>query len=211
MRRMLITLSFCLTAVATPALAGVGAEASPPAGQDVAAQRAALAAGLERIRFMAGPWAVTRYSRDREGAWTANETQIATFEPSMNDLYLDATFAAPGFVYRMVFSYDAVMETYRVVSRDDQSGLIDVYQGNFSPDGVLVLTNLESGTHYNSGGMKIHNRMTFTPTAEGWMASIDGSADEGATWRPQGRHEARRPVRTIAPEEASHASPSPAD
>lgn len=210
MRRILATLSLCLTAVAAPGLAEVGTEAFPSAGQDMAAQRAALAAGLQRIRFIAGSWAVTRYSRDRDGAWTANETQIMTVEPSMNDLYLDATFAAPGFAYRMVFSYDAVMETYRVVSRDDQSGLIDVYQGNFTPEGVLVLTNLESGTHYKSGGLKIHNRMTFTPTAEGWTVSIDGSADEGATWRPQGRHEARRPVRTIAPEGAPHANQQPA-
>lgn len=192
MRPILVTLSFALAAIGGVTIAEA-TPGAPAVTQDASERKARLAAALRRLDFLKGPWVITRYSRSRDGVWTANEVQTLTIGPSMNDLYLEATFVTPGYIYEMVFSYDTAMETYRVVSRDDQSGLIDVYQGDFNADGALVLTNLQSGTHYASGELQIHNRLIFAPTADGWSVSIDASADKGETWRPQGRHDARRP------------------
>ncbi len=178
-------------APAAPAPAAVSATTT--AAQQTAELRARLEAGRRRLDFLAGPWELTLYNRNRDGEWVPNGTQSIVVEPSMNDLYLRLTIATPGFNYEMTLSYDVVMGTYRIVSRDDQSGLIDVYEGNFTPDGSLVTTNLRSGTHYLAGSRRIHNRMTLTPGVDGWTSQIDGTGDEGATWSPQGRTEARRP------------------
>lgn len=199
MYRRLLASTLTLAALATGAAAAPVAPATPAtvlatttAAQQTAELRARLEAGRRRLDFLAGTWELTVYNRNRDGEWVQNGTQSISVEPSMNDLYLRLTIATPGYNYEMTLSYDVVMGTYRIISRDDQSGLIDVYEGNFNPEGSLVVTNLRSGTHYLAGSRRIHNRMTLTPGANGWTSQIDGSDDEGATWRPQGRTEARR-------------------
>lgn len=184
MRRLFLALSLCVATIGTVA---------PAAAQDVAETRAALKAGVARLDFLAGPWVMSRYTPTRDGGWTERETQAVAVERSMNDLYLTTTFTTPGFSYEMVFSFDTAMDAFRIVSRDDQSGLIDVYEGGFEPDETLVVTNLHSGTHFVAGDRRIHNRMTFSPRPGGWSLLVEGTADEGATWSPQGRVEARRP------------------
>jgi hypothetical protein len=200
MFRRLLASTLTFAAIATGTASATEAPATPAsvsatttAAQQTAELRARLEAGRRRLDFLAGPWELTLYNRNRDGEWIPNGTQSIVVEPSMNDLYLRLVIATPGFNYEMTLSYDVLMDTYRVVSRDDQSGLIDVYEGNFTPDGSLVTTNLRSGTHYLAGSRRIHNRMTLTPGVNGWTSQIEGSGDEGATWRPQGRSEARRP------------------
>lgn len=187
--------SFADGAVAASALpeSAASVSATTTAAQQTAELRARLEAGRRRLDFLAGPWELTVYNRNRDGEWVPNGTQSIVVEPSMNDLYLRLMIATPGYNYEMTLSYDVVMGTYRVVSRDDQSGLIDVYEGNFNSEGSLVITNLRSGTHYIAGSRRIHNRMTLTPGANGWTSQVEGSDDEGATWTPQARTEARRP------------------
>lgn len=191
MRWLLLTLAFAVTGTTTPVAAG-GELTVLSAGQYPSSAAGRLSDALRQLDFMLGPWAMTRYAWDRDGAWAEQETQLIVVDRSMNDLYLTTTIVTAGYTFELVFSYDTAMQTYRIVSRDDQSGLIDVYQGAFGPDGTLVVTNLESGTHFLSGELRIHNRLTFTPKAEGWSVMVEASADHGAHWSPQVRLEALR-------------------
>lgn len=170
-----------------------GAAIAPAtAPEEPSATRARLTAARRRLDFLSGPWTLTFYNLRRDGEWSATATQDVSVDSSMNDLYLTTRFVTPGFSYEMVFSYDTAMRTYRIVSRDDRSGLMDVYQGDFNADGALVVSNLASGTHFLDRGRRVHNRMTFVPDLGAWRVLIEGTADGGGTWRRQGRGEARQ-------------------
>lgn len=110
----------------------------------------------------------------------------------MNDLYLETNASSGRYVYHIVFSFDAAQQQYRVTSRDDQSGLIDFYEGEFDEHGALVVSNVRPGTHYVFDGARFHNRMTFSPVMDGWVWLVEASGDGGQSWRPQVRVIARR-------------------
>jgi len=150
-----------------------------------------LRAGVARLGFLVGDWAVVQ-SQPGPSGWVEQPPMVATFRSSMNDLYTVGNFTAGTFTYEMVFSYDAAQGLYRIASRDDKSGLIDIYEGDFDAAGSLTVSNLASGTHYAVGGVKYFNRLTFTARPDGWIVLIEASRDGGATWRPQGRAEARQ-------------------
>lgn len=164
------------------------------AGAQVAADSAQsrLRRGVERLTFLRGTWHATLHTPVGDGGWQeVGQTQLDV-TPSMNDLYLVTEVRSGQYLYALVFSYDAAQDLYRITSRDDQSGLLDVYEGNFESSGALVVANVASGTHYQSGGVRIHNRMTFKPDAgSGWSWLVEATADGGATWRPQIRSIAR--------------------
>lgn len=70
----------------------------------------------------------------------------------------------------------------RMPSRDDQSGLLDVYEGALDDFGALVVSNVGPGMHYVCGGARYHNRMRFSPIADGcgrWR-SVETMASPGA-------------------------------
>ncbi len=172
-----------LLAVAALALA------APARGlaQDAAAEtRARLHGGVDRLSFLRGDWHASLFAPSAEGGWReAGETAMGV-AASMNDLYLETEVQSGPYLYEIVFSYDVVQDLYRVTSRDDQSGLIDVYEGAFEANGSLAVSNLESGTHYVSGGARYHNRMTFKKDSDGgWVWLVEATSDGGATWSPQ--------------------------
>jgi hypothetical protein len=150
-----------------------------------------LSAGVARLVFFVGDWTVVQ-SRPTPSGWVEQPPMAATFRSSMNNLYAVGNFTAGAFSYEMVFSYDAAQSLYRIASRDDQSGLIDIYEGDFDSSGSLIVSNLTSGTHYAVGGVKYFNRLTFAARADGWSVLVEASRDGGVTWRPQSRAEARR-------------------
>lgn len=157
-----------------------------------ASQAVELRVGRARLDFLAGDWRVEQFSPIAAGEWRSNGAGAMRFSSAMNDLYLETNASSGRYVYHIVFSFDATQQRYRVTSRDDQSGLIDVYEGAFDESGALVLSNIGSGTHYAVGGVRHHNRMSFAPTAEGWAWLVEVSDDGGQSWRPQVRVMARR-------------------
>ncbi|MGE0440203.1 MAG: MBL fold metallo-hydrolase [Gemmatimonadales bacterium] len=106
----------------------------------------------------------------------------AEFTLGLGGLYLDATVQAPsGVRYQLMFSYDQAQSRYRVVSRDQVSGLLDVFEGNREADGSLVVSNVGPGTHYrDAAGAKVFNRMRFTPQEDGtWLWRVDTGNGDG--------------------------------
>lgn len=115
----------------------------------------------------------------------------------LGGLYLDATVETAGYRYELTVSYDHVQRRYRVVSRDQISGLLDVFVGSRDADGSLVVSNVEPGTHYlDASGAKVFNRMRFTPKAEGvWVWRVESGRGDGSWTQPLELEMRRRPVR----------------
>lgn len=161
--------------------------------------RTKLRAGVERLQFLKGDWRGCMRNADKAGGWGAGTEKAAHFRPSLNDLYLETEMVSGKYRYIIVFSYDHAQGRYRIASRDDQSGLIDIYDGDFGADGALVVSNVGSGTHYAYKGVKYFNRMSFLPTSGGWSMIVEASNDRGASWKPQTRFDAWRDGAGSAP------------
>ena len=190
LRRRLATLTLGLSLAATSALDPGDAAAQAYPGPTAVELRT----GRARLDFLAGDWRIEQFTPVEAGGWLSNGEADLRFASTMNDLYLETNARSGRYIYHIVFSFDAAQQQYRVASRDDQSGLIDVYEGVFDERGALVLSNVGPGTHYSYGGARYHNRMIFSPTTDGWIWLVEASNDNGQTWRPQVRVVARRPA-----------------
>lgn len=157
-----------------------------------ASAEADLKAGRARLDFLAGDWRVEQFLPTRVDQWRSSGESALRFNSTLNDLYLETRAGSGGYVYDIVFSFDVARQLYRIISRDDRSGLIDVYEGVFDERGALIVSNVGPGTHYVSGGIRYHNRMIFTPTAGGWEWLVEVSGNGGQSWQPQVRVVARR-------------------
>jgi glyoxylase-like metal-dependent hydrolase (beta-lactamase superfamily II) len=106
----------------------------------------------------------------------------ARFAVGPGGLYIDATAQSSGYRYHLSFSYDHAQRRYRIASRDETSGLIDVFEGDRTADGALVVSNVGTGTHYlNEKGEKVFNRMHFIPIADGyWMWRVESGRGDGS-------------------------------
>jgi hypothetical protein len=122
----------------------------------------------------------------------------ASITLGLGGLYIDAAVAAPsGYRYQLQFSYDHVQGKYRVTSRDDSSGLIDVFEGQREADGALVVSNTGPGTHYRDDtGARVFNRLRFTPKAEGtWVWLVETGRGNGVWEQPFELTMQRTPLR----------------
>ncbi len=117
----------------------------------------------------------------------------AEFVVGLGGLYIDARAQTGRYRYELMFSYDQAQRRYRVVSRDQISGLLDVFVGVLEADGSLVVSNVEPGTHYLDAGKKVFNRMRFTPTQGGWVWRVETGSGDGV-WTQPFDHEMRREV-----------------
>ncbi|MBX3175327.1 MAG: MBL fold metallo-hydrolase [Gemmatimonadaceae bacterium] len=116
----------------------------------------------------------------------------------LGGLYIDATVTAPsGYQYQLMFSYDHVQARYRIVSRDQISGLLDVFEGTREADGSLLVSNVGPGTHYlDSDGAKAFNRMRFSPREDGsWTWLVETGTGDGQWTQPFEVTMRRLPIR----------------
>ncbi len=144
-----------------------------------------LRSGVQRMGFLKGKWQACFVNAAEDGWRKTGEARTIEFRTDMNDLYLTAETANAQYRYQMLFSYDELQKRYRIASHDDQSGLLDIYQGQFEKNGALIVTNLESGTHYAVDGVDYYNRLSFKQESKGWISTVEVTADKGISWRPQ--------------------------
>jgi hypothetical protein len=179
--------------LAAVAVAAISAPAGAFAQSEAATTQGDLRLGVDRLSFLRGKWDVLLHSPTADGAWREDGESTIIVAASMNDLYLETVVQSGPYLCEIIFSYDVVQDRYRVTSRDDQSGLMDVYEGDFDANGSLAVSNLESGTHCVSDGARYHNRMRFTmDSAGGWVWLVEATGDSGASWRPQIKSVAKR-------------------
>jgi len=80
-------------------------------------------------------------------------------------------------------SYDQFRETYRYTQIVDSQNFLDVLEGNFNDEGVLVLSNVETGTTWSGFGMTFNARVSYLDiSADGFKLHTEISIDGGESW-----------------------------
>jgi hypothetical protein len=161
-------------------------DAGSKARDERAAFKRALDAGLAKLAFLEGSWRAEQATPDGKGGWKATGTSDVVVTKILGGKALQIEAASAGFNYLLHLTFDAEQSEFRVSAIDDQSGLLDVYEGAFDGGGALVVSNVAAGTGYTYLGVHYSNRLRFQPRAEsGWEWLVEASSDRGATWRPQ--------------------------
>ena len=83
------------------------------------------------------------------------------------------------------FSFDSYRQVYRIAAMDDTFGLMDIYEGRFTADGVLVATNLRADTYFPlEGGQRLHFQLRYDFSKDVKTFDVLMTTDGGATWSP---------------------------
>ena len=144
-------------------------------------------AAMERLASLEGHWSsVTRYSSDKGQSWSEGPLQRVKFERRQKSLMIaeiPLTTDLPGFHLESFFTYDQYRGLYRVAVIDDTWGIMDIYEGTFEGD-RLVLTNLRAATGFPMEGGVRHFRLIYEFHDMERTVTIDASDDGGESWFP---------------------------
>lgn len=183
MAQLIRTLS--IGALAAFIATGIGM-AEAPSKNDLQSRQAV---GLSRISGVEGSWAGTNLRWDEKaGRWAApaSTPQISTIRISAMEhgrayrLHLKS----PAYEVDGYLTYDVWNDRYVLASIDDFIGQIDLQQGRFSGE-QLILDNLKADTVYAPQGKATNTRVAFR-FDHGRLKEIqiDSSDNGGAQWRP---------------------------
>ena len=176
-------LSHCVLGIALcmlPVLSQAQASSEKSAAESAKAEKAAKAkreaeekfrAGFERLQFIEGSWHAA--AKGAGGPKPDGGLPTAVIAPYMGGKYLEMHGTKDNVAFQIVFSYYAPENKYLMSIVDDQSGVLDVYDGNFDGDGTLVFTNRQ------------FYRVSLIPKAKDgfdWVGEY--SADRGKNWKP---------------------------
>lgn len=154
-------------------------------------------AGLERIAGVAGEWRTTSLRWDKQAnAWFDAPPDTAIGEVSFHRMEHGKAFRlifnSPAYKVDGFLSYDVWTERYVLVSIDNQIGQIDVQQGRFSGD-RLVLDNLKADTTYQVRSLPTHTRLELRFDAGNLSEiQVESSQDRGKTWQHASLFRVRR-------------------
>lgn len=161
---------------------------------------AAYQEGFAKIEFLRGDWQAKTFQpkRGKDGKieWLPFEDSTRRFTAVFDGAALiDAegpdTAAREDRPLRFqgMYSYDQFQDKYRVIYTDDNTGLLDVYEGRFA-DGKLVVSNVEGGTYWMKGDQKFQARVIFTlMPPDRFDIQYEATKDQGKTWLPASRTE----------------------
>jgi hypothetical protein len=156
-------------------------------------------AGLDR---MIGFWEVTTFARDADGEWQAGHITLSSIshEPGSAVLREDALVVDPHNRFELLgyWSWDRSQDTYRVAVMDKRLGVMDVYEGADTEDG-LVLTKDSAGkvfTGVDDHDRPVRLRQEF-PGPERYILYVEESI--GDRWQDFLRIEYRRKPPQAAP------------
>ncbi len=143
---------------------------------------------MQRLSSLAGTWEMTVFTTSDEGVtWNPAPAQVVDLRFAHKGFMLEEIPVAldgPGFHMRSYLTYDQYRKVYRKAALDDVWGVLDLYEGNFEDD-RLVLTNLESGTFFPVADGKWRGfRLTLELEEDRRWMWIDKTDDEGASWQP---------------------------
>lgn len=129
--------------------AAAQSDASPPPAGGLAALLGA-APEMDRLAPIAGTWQVAVESyRPRLERWDAAGNMTAHFARTFDGHFIETSLVVgagtQGYLANMIFSWDRLRGEYRAIIRDNIIGLIDVFEGGFDGE-VLMLDNRATGT-----------------------------------------------------------------
>lgn len=167
----------CLSALASPAYAQQNA---PPPVNGIA-DLVGVSAEMERLSPMEGTWKVdAELYRPKLQRWGKGESFTAFFSKRYGGHYIETELVpltgTQGYVVHIAFSYDKFRKEYRAFFRENIFGLLDIFEGNFEGDTLLV-SNKDTGTsgpsmagniEPNQLAIKLEGNNRFTLTLSGW-------------------------------------------
>jgi hypothetical protein len=137
---------------------------------------------------VAGEWRTTSLRWDKKtNAWLDAPPESAIGEVSFHRMEhgkaFRLTFKSPAYKVDGFLSYDVWNDRYVLVSIDNQIGQIDVQQGSFAGD-RLILDNLKADTTYKARSLPTHTRLELRFDASQLSEiQVDSSQDQGKTWQ----------------------------
>ena len=170
-------LGVCLPAMSSPVIAQTA---------DLAARQAA---GLERVSGAAGDWRMVKFEWDKQrNDWATTPAELDAGKISFRRMDHGKAFrvAMQSTQYSIegYLSFDVWTDRFALVSIDNQIGQIDVQQGVFVGE-RLVLDNLKADTIYKRRSLPINTRLELHFEGGQLRAiRIDSSQDQGQSWEP---------------------------
>jgi len=140
---------------------------------------------MERLRFMQGEWHVQASIVNEQGQWIAtsipNETTILSILGGLCHRE-EMPVAYNEVIVRLFFSwsYDKHRNIFRMISCDDQTGLMDIMEGDFlSNSDTVVIDNTRTGLPSS------FRQLASTKNSENSFTDIvSESYDKGLSWTP---------------------------
>ena len=158
--------------------------------EDLPETARAPAAAMELLGDMAGDWETTVKIVTETGEWKIQSINKARITSHLNGLLfteeeierIEGDQGSPRL--KVDYTYDQYRNVYRVSAVDSGWGLMDIYEGALN-DGVLVLTNLRSGTSFPSeDGGTLHFQLRIPTHGDEKEMEVNLSSDGGTNWRP---------------------------
>lgn len=154
-------------------------------------------AGMARIATIAGHWTVT--GKVALGGPGSEMTEIATtseVESVFGGRFLQETSSITSgemvLTYICTRSYDIFQKRFRMSCLDNDMGLMDIYEGSFEGD-RLVLSNVGSQTSYNVSAGPVYSRNILQIlSADSFQVDWESSTDGGKTWKLAARNTYQR-------------------
>lgn len=147
---------------------------------------------MQRLRFMQGEWDVVAHIMGDDGQWLAtsipNETAIyPIFDGTAHREIMPIAYGDVVVQLFFSWSYDKYRQVYRMISCDDNSGLLSVLEGNFiEGTDTVVINDVRAGTSMIEGdGVESFSQLASTKTSEDSFTDIvSESHDKGQSWTP---------------------------
>ena len=100
---------------------------------------------MAELDRMVGFWEVTTFAREANGEWRTGHTTLSSIghEPGSAVLREDALVVDSRNRFELLgyWSWDPSQDTYRVAVMDKRLGVIDVYEGADTEDGLVLTTD----------------------------------------------------------------------
>lgn len=151
--------------------------------------------GIDRLASLAGEWQVTGTMLDLDGKVVKIRSK-ATIERNLGGTSIEerSSYVLPSHTVEFfcIRSWDSFRSRYRMACIDSLSGLLDIYDGVFVND-RLVMTNISSGTHAEKNGTRMYGRQTVEEISDNsFLMTWEFSLDNGSTWQQYGQLQYRR-------------------
>ncbi len=182
--------ALCLTVITILAVTGIATIAGDPPKQPQSspfANGTGVTPQMKSMSDLAGTWNVTMTYYFPGGKSFKKDTE-SVIEPMLGGSFLQERItvpAGPALDNHMIGirSFDRFHNVYRIVWLDDVITLADVFEGDATPDG-LVVSNLKTNTAGSFGGkpsvMRITQKAGETP--DSFLVTWEVTPDNGATW-----------------------------
>ncbi len=142
----------------------------------------------EKFMSLKGEWQVIVEAQDRSGEWVKSAPTTATFSGLLDDTFIieDVTYKSPGMTINMhvIFGVDARTGKYRALALDKEFGTMDVYEGIFK-DNKLIVDNLNDEGFTMQDGTKLNYRLSYKfQDDKNHFLEVDFTSNEGKDWKP---------------------------